>query len=190
MEICFIIVSIVVIIITININVNGEISYNLYKNIGDFKLKVFGISIFKAQISLIAGYFNLIRKNKKVIQIKLDLNDENLKFIGDVGEYFTKKIFFTNIGSEFYVYGTDPAKTAIFAGNLVVIEGVVRAFISAKSPDTTTDSKLEVGYIDNYIKFKLHLGVLITLFDVVWAILRAFVRRSIYGKKSKLRRKC
>lgn len=190
MELFFIIASIVVIIITINISLNIEVSYNLYKNIGDIKIKLFALTIFKAQISLIAGYFNLIKKNKKVIQIKLDLNDVNFKFIGDVGEYFTKKIYFSNISTKFKLYGTDPLKIAILSGNILVIEGIARSYISVKSPYTTISSDLEVGYVDNYIKYKIQVGLLITIFDFIWAILRALVKRSMYGKKSKFRRKC
>jgi hypothetical protein len=190
MEKFFIIISIIVIVITLNININSEISYNLYKNIGNLKINIFGVEILNAQISLIAGYFNLIRKNKKVIQIKLDINDKDLQFINDVGEYFTKKIFFTNVNTKFQIYGTDPSKIAIVAGYLILIEGVVRSFICAKSPDTTATNKLEVGYVDNYIKFKVNIGLLITIFDSVWAFIRALIKRSIYGKKSKFRRKC
>ena len=190
MEKFFIIISIIVIVITLNININSEISYNLYKNIGNLRIKIFGILIFNAQISLIAGYFNLIRNNKKVIQIKLDINDKNLQFINDVGEYFTKKIFFTNVNTQFQIYGTDPSKISIVAGYLILVEGIVRSFILSKSPDTTTTNKLEVGYVDNYIRFKVNIGLLITIFDGVWAVIRALIKRSIYGKKSKLGRKC
>lgn len=190
MEIFFIVTSIAVIVTTLNIIIDGEISYNLYRNIGRLKLKVFGLTFFDAQISLMAGYFNLTRKNKKVIQIKLDINDENLKFIGDVGEYFAQKIFFSKISTNFQLYGTNPPKIAIFAGYVQVIEGVVRSVIKSKSPDTTTNTKITVGYIDNYIKLKIDIEALMTIFDFIWALFRAFVKRSVYGKTSKVRRKC
>jgi len=182
MEILFIAISIIVIIITINIRITLSISYNIYKNLGQLKLKVLGIPIFNSEISLIAGYFNLRRENRKVIQIKIDINDKNLKLIGDIGEYFSKKIFLTNLSTDFEFYGTNPAKIAIIAGHVIVIEGVLRSVINSKSPDTTITNNIDVGYIDNYIKFRFSVGILITLFDFIWAIIRALVKRSLYGK--------
>lgn len=189
MEIFFIIISILIIVLTLNISLDICLEYDLLKNIGYIKFKVFGATIFKAEISLIAGYFNLVRKNRKVIQIKVDINDKNIKFIGDVGEYFSKKIFFTNINTVFKLYGTDPYKLAILSGNIVVLEGIARSIIKTKSPDTTVINTSDIGYVDNIIKISLSVGVLLTLFDFVWAILRAIIKRSIY-EKSKFRRKC
>ena len=101
-----------------------------------------------------------------------------------------EKIFFTNVNTQFQIYGTDPSKISIVAGYLILVEGIVRSFILSKSPDTTTTNKLEVGYVDNYIRFKVNIGLLITIFDGVWAVIRALIKRGIYGKKSKLGRKC
>ena len=69
----------------------------------------------------------------------------------------------------------------------MVVEGVLRSIISSKSPYTTLSNNMKVGYADNYIKVKFSIGVLITLFDFIWAIIRAFIKRSLYDK-TKIRR--
>ena len=178
----FIVISILVIIVTINLNISTIITYNVYKNLGQLKIKLLGLTIFNSEISLIAGYFNLRRKNKKVIQIKLDINDEKFKLLGDIGQYFTKKIYLSRLSTSFDFYGTNPAIISLVAGNVMVIEGVVRSIISSKSPDTTLSNKINVDFADNNIKIKFSIGILITLFDFIWAIIRAFIKRSVYDK--------
>lgn len=182
MEILFIVIAIVVVIITININISIEIEYNIFKNIGKLTIKVFRIPFFKSEISLIAGYFNLMRKNRKVLQIKVDFDDKNFKFIKDVGNYFTKKIFITELYSDFELSSQDPSTISIIAGYVIVLEGLLRSYISCKSPDTEMDSNTQVKFKENNIKFRLKVGVLITIFDFIWSIIRASVKRSLYGK--------
>ena len=190
MEIFFIVISILIIVVMINILINVDVEYDFYKNLGTLKLKIFSITILNFQISLIAGYFNLFRHGKKVIQIKLDLNDENFKFIGDVGEYFTKKIYLLNLKYSLRLYGTNPFHVALASGNLLVLEGILRSIILSKSPFTKVEKNFDIGYVDNIFKIKLGVGVLITIFDFIWAFLRALMKRSVYGKKTKFRRKC
>ena len=182
MEILFIVIAIVVVIITININISIEIEYNIFKNIGKLTIKVFRIPFFKSEISLIAGYFNLMRKNRKVLQIKVDFDDKNFKFIKDVGNYFTKKIFITELYSDFELSSQDPSTISIIAGYVIVLEGLLRSYISCKSPDTEMGSNTQVKFKENNIKFRLKVGVLITIFDFIWSIIRASVKRSLYGK--------
>jgi len=182
MEILFIVIAIVVVIITINISITIEIEYNIFKNIGKLTIKVFRIPFFKSEISLIAGYFNLMRKNRKVLQIKVDFDDKNFKFIKDVGNYFTKKIFITELYSDFELSSQDPSTISIIAGYVIVLEGLLRSYISCKSPDTEMDSNTQVKFKENNIKFRLKVGVLITIFDFIWSIIRASVKRSLYGK--------
>ena len=183
MEIFFIALLVLVVIITINIHLNLHVSYDLYKNIGKITVKMFGITFYRADISLISGYFNLIW-NKKVVQIKIDLNDENFKFIGDIADYAIKKTYFTNINTDLKVYGTNPCQIAILSGNLIILEGILRSMISYRSPGTLLTNKFDIGYIDNYIKIQMGCGVLITIFDFIWAVLRASIRRGIYVKRA------
>lgn len=183
MEIFFVVSLFLVVLVTINLTINISVLYDVYKNLGHIDVKVLGIVIYRADISLIAGYFNLVW-NKKVVQIKIDINDENFKFIGDIIDYITKKVFFCSIDTNLQIYGTNPYKISLVAGNLILFEGIVRSYISYRSPDTTLNNNIDVGYIDNYIKMKVECGVLITIFDLMWAIIRASLRRGINAKGS------
>ena len=187
MELTFIIITIFVIIVTINISITAGVEYDIVKNIGKITLKIFKIPFFKSEISLIAGYFNLVRKNKKVLQIKIDFNDKNFKFLKDIGKYFTKKVYVTHLDTTFEISGNDPALISVLAGYVIVVEGYLRSYISSKSPDTALSSNTKVKFNGIGLKFKINLGILITIFDFIWAIIRAIVKRSVYGK-AKVRR--
>ena len=112
----------------------------------------------------------------------MDFDDKNFKFIKDVGNYFTKKIFITELYSDFELSSQDPSTISIIAGYVIVLEGLLRSYISCKSPDTEMGSNTQVKFKENNIKFRLKIGVLITIFDFIWSIIRASVKRSLYGK--------
>ena len=188
MEIVFVIIAISVFIITINLSIKASVSYDFVKNIGYISIRLFKLQLFYSEVSLIAGYFNLIRKNKKVIQIKFDINDKNFKFVEDISTYVIKKIHLVKLNSQFDLKGLDPSQISILAGYVLVVEGVLRSVIQSKYPDALVDSDMKTGYYENKLKFIINLNILITLFDFLWAILRAFIKRSMYGKTTKLRR--
>jgi len=188
MELFFIITSVVVVVITINLYMSISFEYNIIKNIGKLKIKVFKIPFFVSEISLIAGYFNFKRKNKKVLQIKFDLADKNFKFLSDVWSYVLKKIFISHIYTDIKFSGKDPSTTAILGGYIMAIEGIVRSIGLSKFPDTEFKNSTNIKFYENRILVGLKSGALISIFDFLWAIIRALIKRSVYGGK-KLRRK-
>jgi len=183
MELVFVIISIFVLIVTFNIFINANIEYNFYNNIGYVKFRIFNICIFKGEISFIAGYFNFIRKNKKVIQIKLDFNDENFKLITDIGEYFFKKIHINKLALSANSMSYSPNLLAIICSIYYTIYGLSVSYLSNKLPDCEFENLTKISFFNNELRFKIDMSVLLTLFDLIWAIVRAIMKRSVYGKK-------
>lgn len=189
MDLFFIITSVVVIIISFNLHLSVVLNYDIIKNIGKLKIKLFGIPFFVSEISLIAGYFNIVRKNKKVLQIRIDFADKNFKFLSDVSEYFFKKLFISHMITDIDYSGSEACSTAIIGGYIMAIEGIVRSVAFSKMPDTTFKNDTRVNYGENKIVIGLKSGALITIFDFLWAVIRALVKRGLYGKKFRRKRK-
>lgn len=176
------VVLILIILITFTLDVGVKINYNILKNIGEVELKLFGIKVFSGEISIIAGYFNFIRKNKKVIQIKVDLSDKNFRFVKDLSDNFKQRIYLKNFGSEFVVCSKSAKNVSILAGNLNVINGYVSSRLLADNSDTTISSVVLVGYLNEYLWAEITATIYVCIFDVVWAFLKAIWQRRVYGK--------
>ena len=176
------VVLILIILITITLDVGVRINYNILKNIGEVELKLFGIKVFSGEISIIAGYFNFIRKNKKVIQIKVDLSDKNFRFVKDLSDNFKQRIYLKNFGSEFVVCSKSAKNVSVLAGNLNVINGYVLSRLLADNSDTNISSMVLVGYLNEYLWAEITATIYVCIFDVVWAFLKAIWQRRVYGK--------
>ena len=129
------------------------------------------------------------RKNKKVLQIKIDFADKNFKFLSDVSSYFIKKIFVSHIITDIDFCGSEPSSTSIIGGLIMSVEGIVRSVAISKMPDTTFGNNTTINYGENKIIVSAKGGVLITIFDFLWAIIRALTKRSLYGKNFRRKRK-
>lgn len=176
------VVLILIILITFTLDVGVKINYNILKNIGEVELKLFGIKVFSGEISIIAGYFNFIRKNKKVIQIKVDLSDKNFRFVKDLSDNFKQRIYLKNFGSEFVVCSKSAKNVSVLAGNLNVINGYVSSRLLADNSDTAISSVVLVGYLNEYLWAEITATIYVCIFDVVWAFLKAIWQRRVYGK--------
>lgn len=190
MSTLLIIVAVVIVIITVTLNIGLNVKYDLLKNIGNIKISVFGITVFKIDVSLIAGYFNLIRKNKKIIQIKINIDEDSFKFVNDISNNFKQKIYLSKIEFKALVCSKSAKNISELAGLLYVITGVVGSKIKANNSETMIENKINIGYLNEQLKIGIKANVLICLFDIIWAISKAITQRRVYEKARKFGRKC
>ena len=188
METILVISILLIFLITINLFIHINLDYDLIKNIGQVKVKVFGITVIKSNVSLIAGYFNFINRNKKVVQIKIDLNDKNFQFMEDAGKFFIEKITLTKLENEWIMSIYDPAVSSVAGGYLIVINGIIKSLFLQRFPDAKINNRVKVDFFTNDLQFSLDVGLFITVFDFIWAFVKAGVKRSLYGQRRKFAR--
>lgn len=190
MNTLLIVVAVVVVVVTVSLNIGITIKYDLLKNLGEIKLSVFKIIVFKSEISLIAGYFNLIKKNKKVVQIKINLDKDSMKFVNDISNNFKQKIYLTKLDFSALICSKSPKTISELAGALYLITGVIGCKIKDSNNETAVSNNIKVGYLEEQFKLELSVAVLICLFDIIWTVVKSIVQRGLYEKTRKLRRKC
>ena len=100
-----------------------------------------------------------------------------------------KKIFISHVYTDIEFSGTEASTTAIAGGYIMALEGIVRSVAFSKMPDTTFKNNTHIDYDENKIIIKLKSGALITIFDFLWAVIRALTKRGLYGKKFRRKRK-
>lgn len=183
MKTILIITAITVIILTISLNVTAEIQYDIYENIGNIKIKIYGITVFSGEISFVAGYFNLFRKTKKIIQLKVDFNSDNIRFFKNISENLKQKIYLTNLETNICMSSKSASNVSILGGCAIVLGDLIASKISSISSETVTEHNVAIGYTAESFSVGFGASVYVCLFDGVWAFLRAILQGRWYGKK-------
>lgn len=181
MKTILIIVAICVVILTIGLNISIQIKYDIYKNIGVMKIKLFSVTIIDAQISLIAGYFNILRKNKKVVQLKINFDDKSIKFVRNLSDNLMQKIYLSDFGLDVAISSCSAYEVSVFAGNLVVVSDLLTTWIYAKNSDTNISRNIDVGYLEEKLKLGFNATIYVSLFDGLWGFSKALLQRRWYG---------
>lgn len=177
-----IITAISIIILTTSLNVNADVQYDIYTNIGKIKIKIYGITIFSGDISFVAGYFNLFRKTKKVIQLKIDFNSDSIRFFKNISDNLKQKIYLTNFETNICLSSKSASNVSILGGYAIVLGDLLASKISASNSEIVMENNVAIGYTSESFKLGVNMSIYVCLFDGVWAFSRAILQRRWYGK--------
>lgn len=182
MKTVLIIFAVLIVLVTVSLKVTVALEYDIYKNLGTIKISVYGITIFCGDISLIAGYFNLIRKNKKVLQIKINLDTKSIQFVRNISENIKQKIYLTDFETDFDIASTSAMQVSVLAGDLIIVNDYVASRLLAENAETEIRGSVNVGYLKEHLSASIKATIFVCLFDAVWAVGKAMWQRSMYGK--------
>ena len=176
----------IIVLLVLDFKINVIAYYNLKTNIGKIRLKVFGLTVFSGEFSLVGEYINFVENNKKIIQIRLvDIDEKTLKFLNDIVKSFIRRINLLKIYSYSIVCGEDPFSTSICNGTLSSIMGMGTAFLQAKYPYASCSSNVCTDFLTDRFVVGLDSTIVINLYDLLWSIIRTIYVRSfgVYGQK-------
>lgn len=182
MKTMLIITAISIIILTTSLNVNADVQYDIYANIGKIKIKIYGITIFSGDISFVAGYFNLFRKTKKVLQLKIDFNSDSIRFFKNISDNLKQKIYLTNFETNICLSSKSASNVSVLGGYAIVLGNLLASKISASNSEIVMENNVAIGYTSESFKLGVNISIYVCLFDGVWAFSRAILQRRWYGK--------
>ncbi len=185
MRLSLVAISILIIILTIDLRIKVFFEYDILKNIGRLKLKLFGITVFSGEFSVVGEYFNLIRGNKKVIQIKINLTNNNLKFLKKIVSFYLQKIYVLAIKSDIYISGSNPFLVTMIAGSAKSFGGVFDTNMLAKHQYTDTKTNVLFAFNDNCFKINIYSHIMLNIFDFLWSIITVLYIRSVNKNERK-----
>ena len=166
----------IAIILTARINIKVYLQYDILGNIGKIKIKLFRfIPILVADVSLAGEYFRLVY-GKKVIQIKIDLSDKNLRFIRELNDSLNKRMYIHTVSTSFNIGLQNPTTCSVICGYIHSIVGAILSKIKSARPDATVSKTVNIGYFEQVVQFEMNLQFEITLFDYIWATVAAFYK--------------
>lgn len=189
MKTVIVVVLILLLIVMATINVSLKIEYDLLENVGSLKLKLFNlIPIFVSKITIAGEYLNFSKNKGKVIKIKIDLNDDSVQFFNDVGTFLKKKITLLKLHAAFLVCFENPSVSTMVGSMLNIVISIIFSKILTYTNDVDLQKKVATGFRQLELKTNINLSVAFSLYDFVWALLKAYklkIRRA-HEKKNKL----
>ena len=186
MEVAFYIIFGVIVLLVIDIRITLVFDYNIYDNIGHINIKLFGITCFSGEVSLVSEYFKLVHGKKKVVQINLlTINKETIKLIEDISSLFIKRINLVNLVLYCKMYGDDPYAVAMTSGGIRVSFGLILTRLQAQYPYSYLNNIIDTSFFGSEFSLGLSGKIFINIYDFIWAIARAiYIRRfGSYGEK-------
>lgn len=186
MEKLFFIIFGIITLFVLDIRITTVINYDLYRNIGVIKVKLFWIVIFSGEISVTSEYFKLVHGKKKVIQINLlNINKETIKLFEDITSMFIKKINLVDLYINFDLQSENPFALSIISGNINILLGIIIAKVQSRFPYSNLEKNVFTCFLGNEFYFNVSGKIYINIYDFVWAVARAvYIRRfGNYGEK-------
>lgn len=189
MRIVIIIITILIVIIMTTINIKINLEYDILENNGKLKIVLFHIlPIFNSDITIIGEYLNFNKKKGKILKLKLDFNDDKIRFINDVGESVKKKIALTKLHIFALCCFSNPCMSCCIGSSVNIFISILFTNILATTNDVCLQKYVYTGFRQDDLKLKSEVMILFSLYDFLWACIKAIkqkVRRK-YEKENKL----
>ncbi len=171
------------------IHLSARLEYDLLENVGMIKIKLFNIiPIFVSRITVAGEYLNFNKRKGKVIKIKIDLNDDEIQFFNDVGNFLKKKITLLKLHTLFLVCFENPCVSTTIGSMLNVFVSILFAQILTYTTDVDLHKYVATGFRQLELKTTINTTILFSIYDFAWALLKAYklkIRRR-HEKENKL----
>ena len=175
MKIFLIVMTIIVVLLTINLPIKAFLEYDILNNNGEIKVFVFWIvPIVIMNFSIAGEYLNFSNSRNKIIKIKLDINDEKVKFFNDLGSYFKRKIYLQNLGLYALVCSENPVISSTIGATLNALIGILFSIININKPDADLNKYISTGYRQTELRVRCNISIVFSLYDLIWALYMAY----------------
>lgn len=169
-----IIAALLIIFITLTLTASVELSFNVLKNIGVLKIRVFKvITIFNSRVSVVDEYLNFSNKKSKIVKIKLDINDRSVQYFNELTKYIRTKVLPLKLVFVADICSENSSVSSLLSGFINVIISFYYLTISSKRPDMLLQREINTGFRHNIIEFSLKFVFVVTLYDLFWSAVRS-----------------
>ena len=175
MNAVYITITVVILIITLRIRIEIKLEYNLLNNIGTINIRLFKFfTILNSQITVIEDYLN-VSTNKKIIKIKLDINDFKIKFFNELNRNLNPKIHITQLYNNINFCLENPFMASVFSNTIRLVFNHLLYKVKLRNKDAEINNIITTGFRHNIIIINFKYAFIITLFDLVWSIIKTIL---------------
>lgn len=167
----YIFIVILILFFVVNYQIDFSLEYDILKNEGVFKVKIFKhILIIKGIFNIQENFIKIKRKKNKWISINLKLTKKQLRFFKELNKNIVTKIFLKKINVNTILCLEDPFISAIFSGVYGIISNILCIKLKQNNYDATIINDVNTGFRQNNIKIELNLVIIASIFDLLWAL--------------------
>ena len=185
MSVIWYILLIIILLLSMLLKIGIYATYNLLGNIGVVKISIFGIPIISKHITFYGNYFNISKEYADAIKIKIDFKSSSIKIIKDFMASFISKLYIQKLYLQSVIgIKSNAYFTAFAVGEISSVLCIMQSYIKALNKDIVVNNNVLPNYIENQATITLKTTIYVCLYDIVWAILVALHKRSLYAKRS------
>ena len=155
------------------------IHFDLNKNLFQVIIKVFGIKIITISIDFIGLYYR-INNSKKVKPLKLFISKKEAEVLKEIKASVIDKLYFDKVYLISAVNICNPQITTQVLSCINIFCDLIKSTFLLKKKDVIFKYFNTADFINNNIKIELTTVVYFTIFDVLFATILSFYRRSRY----------
>ena len=175
----------------INNQIDINIDYNILKNNGKFKLKLFKyLYILKGSFSVEENILRIRRKNNKLININLKLTKKQLLFFKELNKNVASKIFIKNVQFDSIICAEDPFLASMISGMYSIISNLFFIRLKQNNFDATIKNNINTGFRQNHLKIQLDLSIVASIFDLLWALMITIINERRRNEKTRRKTEC
>ncbi len=178
-----IIIASLIFIFVIGLIIDISIEYDLKKNYGMIIIKLFAIPIIFFELKIARNGIDFRgRKKKKSWRLKID--SKTVSFINNLKNNIINYLYIDYINSNITVNCTRPDVAVLFNSAIATLLSIIFYKIRRNQSDVIIYQNQYTGFDTNNLTICLNARVVISLLDVIWAVIKTiFERKYKYGKQ-------
>lgn len=175
MNALLVVVATVLIISVLMLSININVNYDVFQNIGTVVVKVMFFTIFNSNFSVIGDYLNFSNQKSKIIKVKLDINDISIQFFSELGSYIKNKILVTKLNNNLTLCLENAFLVSIISAIINIFSNIFFTIAKNKYEDLECINYINTGYRHNILQINFTFKFIITIYDLVWSLVRTIL---------------
>ena len=169
-----------ILVLAFYFSINFE--YDIISNLGKFSLNIFGIRVVYFTIN-ITKQFLVIATSKKIYQVSLKINEEDLIFINSFFNKFKNHSYGTKLNIDCNIGYRDSFDIVRIYSLLDIFVYHLSNSVYSIYNDIEINKNIFYSFTNTNCKIRIKFCVLVNLLDLIYILIYSFLKRITYVKK-------
>ncbi len=174
--------SIFLIIMSIMLEININFNYSMATNKISINFFVYKIKIISIKVDILSLYYE-INNNKKQKKLKLVFPKEDRLFLSEIKKNLINKLYLHKVVSSIELGVMNAKDVAMIISTLNIVGEDLKKRLDSRDIDYVYINSPIFSY--HNINLSLKITVFFTIFDMIFALILSFYKRSRYVRQNK-----
>ena len=176
--------SLIILILNVMLVIKIKIILDVYNYKMIISICVFGLKILTIKINILSLKYS-INNSKKCKRLKLIIDKREKFFLKQIKTSMIDKLYLDDVILQSRIGFADSNNTAITNGIMSIICNILSIILVKNRKSARFLYENNVDFNNKIIYFKFKIKVYFTVFDMIFAIIMSFYKRSKYGRQFK-----